>query len=126
MPHVAPVLYSVDLSECAAIRQLTTEEISETFTAALEGAGATILHVVSHRFAGDGLTCALLLSESHAVLHTWPETGTVNLDIFSCSPRLKSLDAITELGRLFGAGKVSIQEVPRADGHHPVVISRRA
>src|SRR4029077_16628504 len=124
--HTAPVLYSVDLSECAAIRQLTTEEISETFTAALEGAGATILQAVSHKFPGAGLTCALLLSESHAVLHTWPETGTVNLDIFSCSTRLKSLDAITELGRLFGAGKVSIQEVPRADGHHPRVLSRRA
>ena len=116
--HRAPVLYSVDLSECAAIRQLTTEEIAETFFAALEGAGATILQAVSHKFPGAGLTCALLLSESHAILHTWPETGTVNLDIFSCSTRLKSLDAITELGRLFGAGKVSIQEVPRADGHH--------
>jgi S-adenosylmethionine decarboxylase len=124
--HAGPVLYSVDLSECAAIRQLTTEEISDTFTATLKGAGATILHAVSHTFPGSGLTCALLLSESHAVLHTWPETGTVNLDIFSCSTKLKSLDAISELGRLFGAGKVSIQEVPRANGHHPAVIARSA
>jgi S-adenosylmethionine decarboxylase len=124
--HTAPVLYSVDLSECTAIRHLTTEEVSEAFTAALTGAGATILHTVSHIFSGAGLTCALLLSESHAVLHTWPETATVNLDIFSCSTRLKSLDAIAELGRVFGAGKVSIQEVPRADGHHPGAISRSA
>jgi len=120
------MLYSVDFSECAAIRQLTTAEVADTFTAALESAGATILHAVSHTFPGTGLTCALLLSESHAVLHTWPETGTINLDIFSCSTRLKSLDAIGELGRLFGAGTVSIQEVPRADGHHRGVISRSA
>ena len=119
MAYSAPVLYSVDLSECAAIRQLTTQEISEEFAAVLEGAGATILQAVSHTFPGAGLTCALLLTESHAILHTWPETGTVNLDIFSCSTRLKSLDAIAELGRVFGAGKVSIQEVPRADGHSP-------
>ena len=119
MAYSAPVLYSVDLSECAAIRQLTTQEISEEFAAVLEGAGATILQTVSHTFPGAGLTCALLLTESHAILHTWPETGTVNLDIFSCSTRLKSLDAIAELGRVFGAGKVSIQEVPRADGHGP-------
>jgi S-adenosylmethionine decarboxylase len=123
MAHT-PVLYSVDISECTAIRHLTTEEISETFTAVLAGAGATILDAVSHTFPGAGSTCALLLSESHAVLHTWPETGTINLDIFSCSERLKSLDAIAELSRLFGAGKVSIQEIPRADGHHPDVISR--
>jgi len=116
----------VDLSDCSAIRHLTPDEVSETFTAALESAGATILDALSHKFPGMGLTCALLLSESHAVLHTWPETGTVNLDIFSCSTRLKSLDAIVELGRLFGAGKISIQEVPRADGHHPAAISRSA
>ena len=124
--NAAPVLYSVDLEECAAIRQLTAEEVCERFSAALADAGATILHAMSHEFPGAGLTCALLLSESHAVLHTWPETGTVNLDIFSCSTRLKSLDAVAELGRLFGAGTVSIQEVPRADGHHPAAISRRA
>jgi S-adenosylmethionine decarboxylase proenzyme len=124
--NIAPVLYSVDLSECAAMSHLTTEEICERFTAVLEGAGATILHAVSHTFQGAGLTCALLLSESHAVLHTWPETGTVNLDIFSCSTRLKSLDAIGELGRLFGAGAVSIQEIPRADGHHPGIVTRSA
>jgi len=126
MAHHGPVLYLVDLSDCSAIRHLTPDEVSETFTAALESAGATILHALSHKFPGMGLTCALLLSESHAVLHTWPETGTVNLDIFSCSTRLKSLDAIAELGRLFGAGKISIQEVPRADGHHPAAISRSA
>lgn len=74
---------------------------------------------VSHAYPGAGLTCVLVLRESHAVLHTWPETGTVNIDIFSCSPRLKSLAAIDELGRLLGARHVSVQEIPRADGHSP-------
>jgi len=66
----------------------------------------------------------LVLRESHAVLHTWPETGTVNIDIFSCSTRLKSLAAIDELGRLFGARQVSVQEIPRADGHNPQLDAR--
>ena len=61
----------------------------------------------------------LILRESHAVLHTWPETGMVNIDIFSCSTRLKSLTAIADLGRSFGAAAVSVQEIPRADGHDP-------
>jgi len=74
---------------------------------------------VSHSFPGIGLTCVLILSESHAVLHTWPETGTVNVDIFSCSTRLKSLEAIDELRRSLGAQHVTVQEIPRADGHGP-------
>ena len=61
----------------------------------------------------------LILRESHAVLHTWPETGTINIDIFSCTRGLRSVQAINELGRLFGARQVSIQELARADGHAP-------
>ena len=62
----------------------------------------------------------LILSESHAVLHTWPETGTVNIDIFSCSTRLKSLEAIDELRPVVRRRQhVTVQEIPRADGHGP-------
>lgn len=124
--HTAPVLYSVDLSECEAIRALDAGEISATFVAALGRAGATIVQALSHAYPGAGLTCVLILRESHAVLHTWPETGTVNIDIFSCSTRLKSLEAVAELSRLFGARKISVQEVPRADGHGAALVSRRA
>jgi S-adenosylmethionine decarboxylase len=117
--HAQPVLYSVDLSGCEALAALKREDITATFVAALERSGATIVQALSHAYPGAGLTCVLILCESHAVLHTWPETGTVNIDIFSCSTRLKSLEAIDELSRSFGARHVSVQELPRADGHRP-------
>lgn len=117
--HESPVLYSVDLGECEALAALEPEQIVATFVTALERAGATVVQTLSHAFPGAGLTSVLILRESHAVLHTWPETGTVNIDIFSCSTRLKSLDAVTELSRCLGARQVSVQEIPRADGHHP-------
>ena len=119
MNHEPPVLYSVDLCECDTLASLRAEDIISTFAAALEHAGATVVQTSSHAFPGAGLTSVLILRESHAVLHTWPETGTVNIDIFSCSTRLKSLDAVTELSRRLGARKVSVQEIPRADGHRP-------
>src|SRR5215210_4712052 len=117
--HEQPVLYSVDLGHCEALHTFDADSIAVAFAAALRGAGATIVQEVTHAYPGAGLTCVLVLRESHAVLHTWPETGTVNIDIFSCSTRLKSLAAIDELGRLFGARNVSVQEIPRADGHSP-------
>ncbi|HXG55829.1 MAG TPA: S-adenosylmethionine decarboxylase, partial [Vicinamibacterales bacterium] len=83
-----PMLYSADLSGCAAMPSLGAESVRATFVAALETAGATVVDAVSHNFPGAGLTCVLILAESHAILHTWPETGTVNIDIFSCSTRL--------------------------------------
>ena len=118
-PHDAPILYAVDLSRCTLIANSAPELISSVFTDALEAAGATIVQAVSHNFPGTGLTCVLILAESHAVLHTWPETGTVNIDIFSCSTRLRSLAAIEQLKQAFGAASASIQEIPRADGHLP-------
>jgi S-adenosylmethionine decarboxylase proenzyme len=118
-PCALPALYSVDLAECGDLARLGPDEIAAAFAAALRRAGATIVHGVSHAFPGAGLTCVFILSESHAVLHTWPETGMINIDIFSCSPRLHSRDAIAELSRSFGAQHVTVQEIPRADGYGP-------
>ena len=117
--HVPPALYSVDLGGCTGLGNRAPDEIMATFGAALRRAGATVVREVYHSFPRTGLTCVLILSESHAVLHTWPETGTVNIDIFSCSTRLKSLEAIEELRQAFGARQVTVQEIPRADGHGP-------
>ena len=117
--HEQPVLYSVDLKGCAAMAALAPESVSAAFVEALQSAGATVVQALSHSFPGAGLTCVLILSESHAVLHTWPETGTVNIDIFSCSTKFRCLAAIAALGRSFGAASVSVQEIPRADGHSP-------
>jgi S-adenosylmethionine decarboxylase len=97
--------------------KLSSDEITAAFAEALTAAGATVVESISHNFPGTGLTTVLILAESHAVLHTWPETGTVNLDIFSCSPRLKSLSAIAAIADTLGATSTSIQEVQRADGH---------
>jgi S-adenosylmethionine decarboxylase len=118
------MLFSVDLKGCSAIAGLAPEAVADTFVTVLKKAGATVVGILSHSFPGAGLTCVLILAESHAVLHTWPETATVNIDIFSCSTRLKSLAAIDALGRAFGATSVSLQEIARADGHAP--LDRRA
>jgi S-adenosylmethionine decarboxylase len=115
--RIPPALFSADLEGCEGLAHLAAREISDTFCAALRRAGATVVEELSHSFPGTGLTCVLILSESHAVLHTWPETGTVNIDIFSCSTRLKSLEAIDELRRSFGATSITVQELARADGH---------
>ena len=114
---IAPASFSADLSECAALPVLAGDEVADLFIDALGRAGATIVDTVSHVFPQTGLTCVVILRESHAVLHTWPETGTINIDIFSCTPRLKCVEVINELSRSFGAQRLSVQEIARAAGH---------
>lgn len=51
---------------------------------ACRAAGATVLGAQFHQFEPDGVTGILLLAESHASIHTWPEAGVVTLDVFTC------------------------------------------
>lgn len=37
---------------------------------------------VYHNFSPEGFTAVICLSESHISVHTWPEHGLVNLDIY--------------------------------------------
>ena len=114
-----PVLYVADLAGCTALSSTTADAVQALFVAALERAGATIVQRLAHGFPGAGLTCILILSESHAVLHTWPETGTAHIDVFSCTTRLRSLAAIEEVARALGAASVSVREIARASGYVP-------
>ena len=111
-----PRLFAADLSECSTLSSLSAAAIQDAFIAALTSAGATVVETVAHHFPGAGLTCTVILAESHATLHTWPETGTINLDIFCCSARLNSGAAVDTLARVFGARHFEIQEIRRADG----------
>jgi len=38
-------------------------------------------------FSPKGITLVYILSESHLVIHTWPELGTAHIDLVTCSYR---------------------------------------
>jgi len=41
----------------------------------------------NHMFFPQGITLVYILSESHLVIHTWPESGLIHVDLVTCSPR---------------------------------------
>jgi S-adenosylmethionine decarboxylase len=64
------------LDDEAVLKQLARRAVAAT--------GAQVLQVISHHFDPQGVTILVMLSESHASLHTYPETGTVFWDCFTC------------------------------------------
>lgn len=44
--------------------------------------GLVKLGEVYHNFTPGGFTAVICLSESHISVHTWPEHGLVNLDVY--------------------------------------------
>jgi len=55
-----------------------------TGKSAVEASGATLLNYVKHTFPQGGVTLLLLLAESHASIHTYPEHGACFVDLFTC------------------------------------------
>jgi S-adenosylmethionine decarboxylase proenzyme len=47
--------------------------------------GLIVLNSLEHHFEPQGLTYVLLLSQSHLIVHTWPEYKTLILDLYVCS-----------------------------------------
>ena len=65
-------------------------------------------YVFRHRAigeAGEGLSGFVLIAESHISMHTFPDQGCVNVDIFSCE-NFDVEDALSELRREFAPSHV--------------------
>lgn len=60
------------------------EEIEKLLVAAAVKAHTTVLHSYSHQFSPQGVSCVVVISESHLSIHTWPEYKQAQLDIFTC------------------------------------------
>lgn len=77
--HLFGEFYGVDQKllddECYLITALSKSVVKS---------GASILGRQSHKFKPSGVTILLLLAESHASIHTYPESQSIFIDIFTC------------------------------------------
>jgi len=72
------------LKDCSSLIIHDAEKLKELVHAAALATGATVLEIVAHRFQPQGTTVIAVLAESHASLHTYPESSTVFWDCFTC------------------------------------------
>ena len=72
------------LRGCAADILNDEVALSQLARAAAEATGATVLQICAHRFSPQGVTALAVLAESHASLHTYPESNVVFWDCFTC------------------------------------------
>jgi S-adenosylmethionine decarboxylase proenzyme len=72
------------LKGCSSTVIHDAEKLKQLVHAAACAAGATVLEIVAHRFQPQGTTVIAVLAESHASLHTYPESNTVFWDCFTC------------------------------------------
>jgi S-adenosylmethionine decarboxylase len=78
----------------------TAEALRDLCVRAVGAAGLTIVGERFHQFEPQGVTGAVILAESHLAIHTWPEIGSVTLDVYVCN---YTTDNSAKAQALFGA-----------------------
>jgi len=105
--------FIVDLSECDRDLLMNPERSYELFSSAVKSAGLTVVDEGLFKFAPHGFTAFLLLAESHASLHAWPEYGYCAIDLFTCNIGQNMIPLIEELKRVFGADDFVLRKLDR-------------
>lgn len=93
------------LGDAARLRDILREAIRRS--------GATILHETAHEFSPQGVSVVVVLAESHAAIHTWPEHGYASLDVFTCGDTVEPWAIEQYVQEQFKAGQVFSAELKR-------------
>ena len=105
--------YICDLSDCDRELLLDPERSRALFTTAVRDSGLTIVSEGFFKFSPHGFTCFLLLAESHASMHAWPEHGYCAIDLFTCNLDMDIHPLVEQLKTLFNSEKCAVRMVDR-------------
>ena len=76
-----------------------------------------LLDLKIYPFSPVGVTGMAIVSESHLVIHTWPEYGYAALDFFTCG-QADSYKALAEVESAFQPKSVTVTEIMRGARDH--------
>ncbi len=97
------------------------QECIEHIDSLLQKLDVEVIGQLSHSFGSvaeqSGFTACIGLSESHIAIHTWPEHGAVELDVYLCNylqdNRQKCRDIFDQICDYFAPQKVYADTVKR-------------
>lgn len=102
-----------DLSDCNHEILMDGELSYSLFAQAVRESGLTVVDEGFYKFSPHGFTCFLLLAESHASLHAWPEHNYCAIDLFTCAIGKDMMPLILRIKESFGADKFTLRKIDR-------------
>ena len=105
--------YIFDLSNCNHEILMDSEHAYSLFAQAVHESGLMVVDEGFYKFSPHGFTCFLLLAESHASLHAWPEYDYCAIDLFTCALGKDLLPLIQHIKTAFGAGNFALRKLDR-------------
>lgn len=117
--------YIFDLSDCTHDILMDSERAYSLFSQAIRESGLTVVDEGFYKFSPHGFTCFLLLAESHASLHAWPEHNYCAIDLFTCAIGRDMTPLLMRIKEAFGADDFSMRKLDREasiDAKLPIAI----
>jgi S-adenosylmethionine decarboxylase proenzyme len=105
--------YIFDLSNCDHKILMDSERARSLFAQAVRESGLTVVDEGFYKFSPHGFTCFLLLAESHASLHAWPEYDYCAVDLFSCALGKDLMPLIQNIKEAMGANNLVLRKLDR-------------
>ena len=102
------------------------KKIEELLNEAAVLFGAMIVTSTFHHFNPWGVSGAVIISESHLTIHTWPEFGYAAVDLFTCGDKVDPWIGFEFLEKALEAGKSESYELSRGNTdkikrHNPAI-----
>jgi S-adenosylmethionine decarboxylase len=72
-----------------------------------------LLDLKVYPFSPVGVTGVAIVSESHLVIHTWPEYGYAAVDVFTCGAPRDPQAAVAVLRHYFKPERIGVMEINR-------------
>lgn len=104
-----------ELWECDFDKLNDMNFIEQTFVDAALKSGAEIREVAFHKFAPQGVSGVVIISESHLTIHSFPEHGYASIDVYTCGD-LDPTIAATYIADALNANTREVMELPRGMG----------
>ena len=102
-----------DLSNCNHEILMDSELAYSLFAQAVRESELTVVDEGFYKFSPHGFTCFLLLAESHASLHAWPEYDYCAIDLFTCAIDKDMMPLIQRIKEAFGANNFTLRKIDR-------------
>lgn len=103
----------LELWGCDFDRINSIETIEHAIKETIDACGATLLDLRVYPFTPQGVTGVAILSESHLMIHTWPEIGYAAVDVFTCGYHTDPGKAVPVLRRHFKPERIQVMEMNR-------------
>lgn len=87
--------------------------VEETLVDAANKMRATVISAHFHQFNPHGVSGAVVISESHLTIHTWPEYGYAAVDVFTCGNVVDPWVAHKHMVERFKPTRESVMEFKR-------------